>query len=155
MFSVNAFILQKCAPWFLGWGACPSPYLDIVTSDIYKHISYLCGNVAMAQSKPCLLWTAVTWSEDQESCIVTQYIGISMTEGNLWLLKQDLLSSVKNDYGSNWNLINEHYSQLICFSPHWMKMQSHPHWSHGRSFATEVNRSKIKFTLLTFFISPK
>lgn len=84
-----------------------SPYLDIVTSDIYKHISYLCGNVAMAQSKPCLLWTVVTWSEDQESCIVTQYIGIRMTEGNLWLLKQDLLSTVKNDYGSNWNVINK------------------------------------------------
>lgn len=110
-------------------------------------------NVAMPQSKPCLLWTVVAWSEDQESCVVTQHIGKSTTEGSLWLLKQDLLSTVKNNYGSNLKLINKStvLSWFIFLHVEYIKMQCHSPWSHSKSLATEVNWSKIKFTLLTFF----
>lgn len=42
-----------------------------------------------------------------ESWIVTQHIGKVKTEGNLWILKHDSLNAVKNNYGSDVNLINK------------------------------------------------
>lgn len=76
---------------------------------------------------------------------------------NLWLLKQDLLSTVKNNYGSNLNPINKSIilSWFGFLHIEGIKMQSHSHWSHGKCLATEVNWSKIKFTLFTFFILQK
>lgn len=120
----------------------------------YIILVWECGH---SPEQAMLTVTVVTWSEDQESCTVTQYRGISMTEGKVWLLKQDLLSTVKNDYGSNLNLINKSIilSWFVFLHIEWTKMQSHSHWSHGKSFSTEVNWSEIKFTLLTFFILPK
>lgn len=120
----------------------------------YIILVWECGH---SPEQAMLTVTVVTWSEDQESCTVTQYRRISMTEGNVWLLKQGLLSTVKNDYGSNLNLIKKSIilSWFVFLHIECIKMQSHSHWSHGKSFSTEINWSKIKFTLLTFFILPK
>lgn len=149
----ECFYFAKVCSLFYCLRVMPQP----ITSDIHEHISFPCGNVAMPQSKPCLLWTVLAWSENQESCSMTQYIGKNTTEGKHWLLKQNLLSTVKNNYGSNLNLINKNIilSWFVFLHVEKIKMQSHSYWSHGKSLATEVNWSKIKFTLLTFFILHK
>lgn len=47
--------------------------------------------------------------------------------GKLWLIKQALLNTVKNNYGSNLNLINKNIilSWLFLLHIEWIKIQSH------------------------------
>lgn len=61
----------------------------------------------MPQNHATLAVTSVDLVRGPGSWLVTQQIGEGKTGGNLWLLKQDLLNTVKNNYGNNLNLINK------------------------------------------------